>query len=134
MPVFPSFTQVFEFPVSYFIEAGYLHILVDIPIVPTHDFTVYHLYKYKALPIFSDGYLLQLSGSTDLVAVSEDKSRFIEVSASMLDSCRKVGFHVLCSFPSVVLECDYPLCLKDIFLRRTEEILTTCNVPKYLAS
>ena len=66
MPVFPSFTQVFEFPVSYFIEAGYLHILVDIPIVPTHDFTVYHLYKYKALPIFSDGHLLQLSGSTDL--------------------------------------------------------------------
>ena len=99
MPVFPSFTQ---FPVSYYIDAGYLHILVNIPIEPVHDFTIYHLYKYKALSIFSDGHLLQLLGSTDLIAMSEDKLRFIEVSASMMDSCRKVGFNVLCSFPSVV--------------------------------
>ena len=53
MLVFPSFTQVFEFLVSYFVDSGCLHILVDIPIVPVHDFTIYHLYKYKALPIFS---------------------------------------------------------------------------------
>ena len=46
----------------------------------------------------------------------------------MMDSCRKVGFHVLCSFPSVVVERDYPMCLKDIFLGRTKEILTSCNV------
>ena len=71
---------------------------------------------------------MQLSGSTDLIAMSEDKSRFIEVSASMMDSCRKVGFNVLCSFPSVVVERDYPMCLKDIFLGRTKEILTSCNV------
>ena len=100
MPVFPSFTQVFEFPVSYFIDAGYLHIHVYIPIVPVHDFTIYHLYKYRALPIFSDGHLLQLSGSTDLIAMSEDKSRFFEVSASMMDSCQKgwVQCFVLISF------------------------------------
>ena len=74
MPVFPSLPQVFEFPVSYFVESSYLYILVDIPIVPVYDLL------YKALPIFSDGHLLQLSGSTDFIAISEDKSRFIEVS------------------------------------------------------
>ena len=73
-----------------------MHIFVDIPIVPTHDFTVYHLYKYKEIPIISDGHLLQLSGSTDLVAMSEDKSRFIEVSAS-------VGLVSEGGFPCVVL-------------------------------
>ena len=76
--------------------------------------------------MFSDGHLLQLSGSTDLIAMSEDKSRFTEVSASMMASCCKVSFNVLFSFPSVVVERDYPMCLKDIFLGRT--ILSTFNV------
>ena len=73
------------------------------------------LYKYETLPIFSNGYLLQLLSSTDSIAMSEDKSCFIEVSALMmasaLASCHKVGFNMLCSFPSVVMECDYPVCL-----------------------
>ena len=67
---------------------------------------MFHLYKYKALPIYSDGHLLQLSGSSDLIAMSEDKSRFIEVSASMMDSCRKVGFNVLCSFSNITPGCS----------------------------
>ena len=40
MPVFLSFDQVFEFPAPYFVDSGYLHIPVDIPIVPVHDFTI----------------------------------------------------------------------------------------------
>ena len=46
----------------------------------------------------------------------------------MMDSCRKVSFNVLCSFPSVVAERDYPMYLKDIFLGRMQEILSTCNI------
>ena len=55
---------------------------------------MYHLYKYKALPIFSDGHLLQLLGSTDLVAMSEDKSRLVSeggLSCVMLISFRSGG-------------------------------------------
>ena len=89
---------------------------------------IYHLYKYKALPISSDGHLFQLSGTTDLIAMSEDKSRSIKVSSSIMDSCHKVGFNILCSFPSVVVEQDYPMYLNDIFLGPTWDIFSTCSV------
>ena len=46
----------------------------------------FDLYKFTPLPVLVGRHLLQLSGDSDFLAISKDKSRFVEVSAAMLDS------------------------------------------------
>ena len=105
-----------------------MFILVPVPIIPVKESGEFDLYKFTPLPVLVVRHLLQLSGDSDFLAISKDKSCFVEVSAAMLDSCRHVGHTFLCSFPSVTVTEDFNFRLKDIFLGRSMDLMTSCNV------
>ena len=126
--VFPEPTQVFQLPVSFYVESGSVFVLVPIPIVPQKDSGEFDLYKFRPMPVLVGHQLVQLSSDSDFLAISRDKSRFVEVSSAMLDSCRHVGHTFLCSFPSVTVTDAFSFCLKDIFQSRSEDLLRSCNV------
>ena len=126
--VFPEAAQVYQLSASFYSRNGSVFILVPVPIIPVKESGEFDLYKFTPLPVLVGRHLLQLSGDSDFLAISKDKSRFVEVSAAMLDSCRHVGHTFLCSFPSVTVTEDFNFCLKDIFLGRSEDLMTSCNV------
>jgi len=126
--VYPDHSQLYQLPSSFYMEANILHALVPIPLIPFQDGTVYQLFRYRSLPLLLHGHLVTFSSSTEFLAISEDKSRFVEVTSEMLGGCLHVGKTFLCNFPSFTVTVEYSFCLKDIFLGHAEGILESCEV------
>ena len=125
--VFPSLTQVYQLPASFLSFNGSVHLLVGIPIVPVSDFSNFGLYKYLSKPLFVNGTLLRLSEHNSLLAISKDKSNFIEISDAMIHSCLILGKSFLCHFPSVVITDEYPSCLRSVFSSDASGIFESCS-------
>ena len=125
--MFPSSSQVYQLPASFLTFNGSVHILVGIPIVPVTDFSNFGLFKYLSKPILVNGTLLRLSEQNSLLAISKDKSSFIEISDSMIHSCLLLGKSFLCHFLSVVISDVYPSCLRSVFSSDARGIFESCS-------
>ena len=91
MPLFPDSMQVFQVPASFMYEDGIIQAVVNLPIVPVKFSDPFVVYRYKPVPVLLEGRLALVTASSDLVAISPDYSRFINLENSILESCYKLG-------------------------------------------
>ena len=126
--VFPDHSQLYQLPASFYMESDILNVVVPVPLVPFEDKTVYQLFRYRAIPMLIHGRLVSLKSDNEFIAISKDKSRFVEVTSAMLSGCLHVGRTFLCTFPSFTVTEDFSFCLKDIFLGDSVRVMKSCTV------
>ena len=82
--VFQDIAQVYQLPASYMAKEGIISVVVDIPMGPITDYGKFALFKHDSLPFLLDGRLVKVWGESNMVAVSANKDKFVEVSSSDL--------------------------------------------------
>lgn len=127
-PLFADSMQVFQVPASYTYSAGIVQVVVDLPIVPVKFSDPFVLYRYRPVPVLLGKQLALVTADSDMIALSADYSRFINVDNAMLASCTKLGATYYGHFPSTVRISSAEDCLKDIFLGRKERLSFNCKI------
>ena len=127
---FDSPSQLFQLPVSFGADYETLYIIVSVPIIPVGHRAAFDLFRYRALPIFVDGQLIELQGEQDLIAFSQDYSNYLEISSAQLATCGLFGETYHCPFIGVIRATSQPTCLVNIFLAKEDDIAKVCQVRK----
>lgn len=124
--VFSSYTQIFQLPASFLAENGVVHVVVDVPLVPLQEFQEYDLLSFNSVPFLLGQHLVQVRPPTDLLAVNQDKSRFMEIPHAKIRDCLTIGRSVLCHYKNVIISGSAQSCLRALYEGNAEVIFRHC--------
>ena len=126
--VFDSHAQVYQLPATFRAVNGSVIVMVKVPVIPARDRDEYHLFQHLALPVSHDGHLVRVVAEGSLLAVSQDRAKFVELTSSEVSSCNRMGDYFLCPYVSVINQGSAKTCLQAIFLGDSEVMKAICEV------
>ena len=107
-----------------------LYISFNIPIVPQNSDEEYELYRVHRFPVpvqKDSTVLTRLLTDVDYIAVSKDRSRYLEISHQELSSCSDHDLRYQCPLMRATKPSHEPSCLMTLFKKELDDVPSVCN-------